>query len=79
MCWVYLLECNDKTYYCGATTDLKRRIKQHSLGKGARYTKSRLPVKLVWSKECGSYSEALTEEWKIKQLSRKKKEVLVEK
>lgn len=77
MCWVYLLECSDKTYYCGATTNLENRIKQHALGKGAKYTKRRLPVKLIWSKECKSYSEALKEEWKIKHLTRKQKETLV--
>jgi putative endonuclease len=77
MCWVYLVECSDKTYYCGATKNIVRRIDLHNAGKGAKYTKSRRPVKLVWSKECGSYQEALKEEWKVKHLNRKEKEALV--
>jgi putative endonuclease len=77
MCWVYLLECVDTSYYCGATTDLKRRIKQHNTGKGAKYTAGRRPVRLVWCQEYDSYAQALKEEWKIKRLNRKQKESLI--
>jgi putative endonuclease len=79
MCWVYLVECSDKTYYCGATKDITKRIDLHNTGKGAKYTRNRLPVKLVWSKKCTSYSEALKEEWKIKRFNRKEKESLIQK
>jgi putative endonuclease len=79
MCWVYIVECSDKTYYCGATKDLIKRIDLHNTGKGAKYTRNRLPVKLMWSKNCNSYSEALKEEWRIKRLSRREKESLIKK
>lgn len=79
MCWVYLVECSDKTYYCGATKDIRRRIDLHNAGKGAKYTRNRRPVKLVWSKKCNSYSEALKEECKIKRFNRKEKESLTQK
>lgn len=78
MSWVYLLECSDGTLYCGATTDLEARLKAHNQGKGARYTRNRLPVKLVWSKECVSYPNALSEEYRIKRLSRKEKLSLIQ-
>ena len=48
MNYVYLLKCGDGSLYCGWTTDLEARVEQHALGRGAKYTRSRLPVKLVW-------------------------------
>lgn len=79
MCWVYLVRCSDGTLYCGATTDLKKRIDTHNSGKGAKYTKNRLPVELVWSEEFDSYSEALRKEYRVKRLNKLQKESLIQK
>lgn len=79
MNYTYLLRCSDGTLYCGFTTDLARRLKMHNSGKGAKYTRSRLPVELVWYEEFGSKEEAMSREWHIKQLSRSKKMELIEK
>ena len=74
MYFVYILECADKTFYTGITTNLDRRIKEHNTSKlGAKYTKVRRPVKLVYSKEFINRSEASIEESKIKKLSRDEK------
>lgn len=74
MYFLYILECSDKTLYTGITTNLDRRIKEHNgLKTGAKYTKIRRPVKLVYSKEFINRSEALKEEVKIKKLSRQQK------
>ncbi|MBP3853757.1 MAG: GIY-YIG nuclease family protein [Erysipelotrichaceae bacterium] len=75
--FVYILQCNDGTYYTGWTTDLDRRIQMHNKGQGAKYTKSRRPVKLVYRESCPTKSEALKREYQIKQLSRKEKETLI--
>jgi putative endonuclease len=73
--YVYIVECNDegKTLYTGITNDLEKRIATHNSGKGAKYTKNRLPVKLLKSFEVADKSEALKLEYKIKQLSREEK------
>ena len=76
--YVYLLRCSDSSLYCGATTDLERRLQEHNEGTGSRYTRSRLPVRLVWSSEILSKSEAYREEYRIKRLSKSEKEKLVE-
>ena len=70
---VYLLECVDGTLYCGITKDLDRRVKCHNDGQGARYTRSRLPVRVVASKAVTGHGEALRLEYAIKQLPRSKK------
>ncbi len=71
---VYMVRCNDGTLYTGITNDLEKRIKAHNSGKdGARYTRSRRPVKLVYSKEAGSKSTAAKLEYKIKKMTRAKK------
>lgn len=75
--YVYLLKCNDNSLYCGYTTDLKARIKTHNSGKGAKYTRSRLPVSLFYYEECEDKSKALKRECEIKKLSREKKEKLI--
>ncbi len=49
--WVYIVECSDNTFYTGYTPDIEKRIKLHNAGRGAKYTRDRLPVKLVWRKE----------------------------
>ena len=75
MWFVYLLECSDehKSLYCGITNDLEKRIKTHNLGKGAKFTKNRLPVKLYWYEESLDRSSASKREYQIKRLSRDKK------
>ena len=77
MWYVYILECSDGTLYTGITTDLDKRLKTHNNGKGAKYTKARLPVVLKASFETADRSEASKEEYRIKQLSRKQKLELI--
>lgn len=74
MYFVYILECSDGSLYTGITTDLERRIEEHNSSKlGAKYTKARRPVKLVYSKKFVSRSRASIEEARIKKLSREEK------
>ena len=75
--YAYIVECADGTYYCGYTNDLEKRIKTHNQGKGAKYTKPRLPVVLVYYEEFETKEEAMSREWQIKQLSRAEKEKLI--
>jgi len=70
---VYILKCNDGSLYTGSTTDIVRRLKEHNSGKGASYTRSRLPVKLAYKEECASRSEAQKREAEIKSWPRSKK------
>ena len=72
-CFCYILECSDGTLYTGWTTDPERRVKQHNKGVGARYTKTRRPVKLVYLEEQPDKITALKRERAIKALPRKKK------
>jgi putative endonuclease len=74
MYYVYLLKCADNTYYCGITTNLVRRIKEHNTSHlGAKYTKGRRPVVLAYSKKYKTRSEAQKEEARIKKLTREEK------
>lgn len=75
--YCYILECADGTYYTGWTTDPERRERQHNTGRGARYTKTRRPVKLVYLEPQPDRSTAQKREIKIKKLSRARKEALV--
>ncbi len=75
--YVYILRCADGTYYTGWTTDPQHRLKVHNSGKGAKYTRPRLPVEMVYLEECPSKSEALSRECEIKSLTRQEKEVLI--
>lgn len=77
-CFVYLLRCGDGSLYCGWTTDLDRRVAAHAAGTASRYTRSRLPVTLVWSRAVESRSAALREEARIKRLPRAEKLHLLE-
>ena len=77
MNYVYLLKCGDGSLYCGWTTDLEARVEQHSLGRGAKYTRSRLPVKLVWYETYEDKHEALSREWHIKHMDRAQKLKLI--
>lgn len=71
--FVYILECRDQTYYTGVTNHLEQRIKNHNLGKGAKYTAGRRPVKLIYNEICQDKSDALKREYQIKQLSKLEK------
>jgi putative endonuclease len=75
--YVYIAECADGTLYTGYTVELKNRAKAHNTGKGAKYTKSRRPVKIVYSEEFATRSEALRREAAIKKLSRREKWKLI--
>ncbi|MCQ3938909.1 MAG: GIY-YIG nuclease family protein [Chloroflexi bacterium] len=72
-CFCYILECSDGTYYTGWTTNPERRVAQHNRGTGARYTRTRRPVKLVYLEEQPDKIAALKRERAIKALPRKKK------
>jgi putative endonuclease len=76
--FVYMLECSDSTIYTGITNNLERRIKVHNSGKGAKYVKNRLPVRLLWSIESENRSEASKLEIKIKKLTRTQKLNIIE-
>jgi len=79
MSWyVYLLECADKTYYTGVTTDLKRRLHEHNNDdkKAAKYTRARRPLNIVYFELCQSRSDAGVREYEIRKLNRKKKKEL---
>jgi putative endonuclease len=71
--FVYIIECEDKSLYTGCTNDLQRRFKQHSTGVGGRYTASHKPVKILFSEERVTRSEALKRELQIKGWSHNKK------
>ena len=72
--YVYMLECNDKSIYTGICKgDINRRMREHASGKGSKYVRSRLPFELKWSKSNFTASEALKEEYRIKQLEREDK------
>lgn len=75
---VYIVECADGTFYTGYTTDVPRRVAEHNAGTGARYTRGRTPVELVYTERFSVKSSALRREYEIKQLPRAKKEALVE-
>jgi len=75
--FVYIVECSDGTYYTGYTPKLKRRIALHNAGKGAKYTRARRPVKLIWHKKYKYFKLAFLEEKRIKRLTRPEKETLV--
>lgn len=75
--FVYLLRCKDNTLYCGYTNNLENRVKVHNLGKGSKYTRGRIPVKLVYVEKFSSKSSALKREYAIKQFSKNDKEELI--
>jgi len=77
MSYTYILKCKDDSLYTGWTNDLKKRITSHNAGKGAKYTKARRPVELVYYEEFQTREEAMKREYAIKQLSRKEKEALI--
>ncbi len=78
MNYTYLLRCSDGTLYCGWTNDLQRRLAAHNAGTGARYTRVRRPVRLVWWEASETKEEAMRREYRIKRLPRREKLRLVE-
>ena len=77
MNYTYILKCADGTLYCGWTNDLEKRLKAHNAGKGAKYTRSRLPVTLVYYESFETAVEAQKREYRIKRLSKKEKLLLI--
>ncbi|MBI5305415.1 MAG: GIY-YIG nuclease family protein [Chloroflexi bacterium] len=76
--YIYLLRCADGTLYTGWTFDVTRRVRAHQLGRGARYTRTRLPVELIYHERLPSRRAAMRREIAIKQMSRKRKLALVD-
>ena len=74
---MYILRCRDSSLYTGAAKDLRARVRKHEAGTASRYTRARRPVALVWSRRLRSWSKALQEEYRIKQLRRSAKEALI--
>ncbi len=78
VCWsVYLLRCKDGSLYCGITNDLKARLKKHNDGTGAKYTRGRGPVELVWKKKMKTATDARKKEAEIKKLKKEEKERMI--
>ena len=77
--YTYILKCADGTLYCGWTSNLEKRLKAHNSGKGAKYTRGRAPLTLVYQEPCENHSQALRREIEIKRLSRTEKLILIEK
>ena len=75
--YVYLLACADGSFYCGWTNDLEKRVNTHNMGRGAKYTKPRRPVVLVYYEAFETKREAMSREAAIKRMTRKEKEALV--
>lgn len=76
--YLYILRCKDGTLYTGITTDVEKRLEAHRTGKGAKYTRGRTPLELVYRETCGDHSAALKRELEIKTFSRPEKEDLIE-
>ncbi len=75
--YTYVVKCSDGSLYTGYTNDLEKRISVHNEGKGARYTRGRRPVELVYYEEYPTKEEAMSREWHIKQLTRADKEKII--
>ena len=76
--YLYILRCGDGSLYTGITTDVDRRLEAHRSGHGAKYTRGRGPLTLLYRELCGSHSDALKREQAVKQLSRAEKEALIQ-
>ena len=75
--YTYIVKCSDGTFYTGWTNDLTRRMEAHNQGRGAKYTKARRPVTLIYYETFETKEEAMKREYAIKRLSRKEKEELI--
>lgn len=76
--YLYILRCGDGSLYTGITTDVEKRLEAHRSGKGAKYTRGRGPLELVYRELCGTHSEALKRELRVKAMPREEKLLLVE-
>ena len=76
--YLYILCCKDGTLYTGITTDVQKRFEAHQSGKGAKYTRGRGPLELVYRETCGSHSDALKREAAVKRLTREQKQALID-
>ena len=76
--YLYILRCRDGSLYTGITTDVDQRFEAHASGKGAKYTRGRGPLTLVYREECGDHSAALKRELEVKKLTRQEKELLIQ-
>lgn len=77
MFYVYIIRCADGSFYCGYTTDVEKRFEKHKSGKGAKYTRSHLPLEIVYIEEFESKSDALKRECEIKSMTRSQKKKLI--
>ena len=75
--YLYILRCGDGSLYTGITTDVEARLSQHRSGKGAKYTRGRGPLEVVYTEECDDRSAALKREWAVKALPREEKERMI--
>ena len=75
--YLYILRCCDGTLYTGITTDVEKRLETHRSGKGAKYTRGRGPLELVYRETCGSHSDALKREMAVKRLTRTQKKAMI--
>lgn len=76
--YLYILRCRGDVLYTGITTDVEKRFQQHQCGKGAKFTRGRGPLELVYREECGDHSTALKREFEIKAMTRQQKNALIE-
>ncbi len=77
--YLYILRCGDGSLYTGITTDVEKRLEAHRSGRGAKYTRGRGPLELVYQEECGCHSGALKREAAVKALKKQKKEEIIRK
>lgn len=75
--YLYILMCGDGTLYTGIATDVLKRLEMHRSGKGAKHTRGRGPLELVYSEECENHSQALKREWEVKKLTKDQKQQLI--
>jgi len=75
--YTYLLECADGSLYCGWTKDPEHRLKEHNAGSGAKYTRSRRPVKMVYLEKFDTKEEAMSRERRVKRMTRRQKQALI--
>ena len=78
MWYLYILRCKDDSLYTGITTDVEKRLEAHRAGKGAKYTRGRGPLELVYKEECADHSDALKRDLEIKRLPREEKLKLIQ-
>ena len=75
--YLYILKCKDGTFYTGITNDVEKRLEMHRSGKGAKYTRGRGPLELVYTEECENHSQALKREYEVKKLPKEQKLQLI--